>query len=357
MITECGKFGVRSPMESGVARILDANFNRAREAMRVIEESVRFGADDASLTAAMKQLRHDLAAAMAKLDAEGLLAGRDTPGDVGTTISTDAERTRDSTADVVAASFKRLTEALRVLEEYGKTVNAAFAAVIEQLRYRVYDLEVRVRFEPWRLRRFAGVRLYVLITESLCRDNWLAAAEAAIEGGAQCLQLREKAMPDGELLRRAEALRELTRRRDVLLVINDRPDIARLVGADGVHLGQDDMPVAAARRIAGQRALIGKSTHTLDQARNALAENPDYIAVGPMFATATKPQEHVAGPETLAAVLAEADRPLVAIGGITPDRIGALTAVGCRCVAVCTAVISQPDVTAAARAIRAIIDR
>jgi thiamine-phosphate pyrophosphorylase len=344
-------------VDAVVARILDANFNRAREALRVIEDSVRFGADDASLTAALKQLRHDLAAAIAGLDSQSLLTHRDTPGDVGTAISTDSEQTRDSMEDVVAAAFKRLTEALRVLEEYGKTVDASFAASIEQLRYRAYDLEMRVHFEPWRRRRFAQVRLYVLITESLCRGNWLRVAEAAIEGGAQCLQLRQKALPDGELLRRAEALRELTRMRDTLLIINDRPDIARLVAADGVHLGQDDMPVAAARRIVGQRIIIGKSTHTLDQARSALAEKPDYIAVGPMFATATKPQEHIAGPETLAAVLAETDRPHVAIGGITPDRIGQLTAVGCRCVAVCSAVISQPEVTEAARAIRAGIDR
>lgn len=343
-------------MSPTVARILDANVNRAREALRVIEESVRFGADDAETTGVMKQIRHDLTAAVAGLDATVLLSSRDTAGDVGTTISTDSERSRQSVEDVVTAAFKRLSEALRVLEEYGKTVDSQFAAAMEQLRYRIYDLEKRVRFEPWRRFRFAAVRLYVLITESLCHGRWIDVAEAAIDGGAQCLQLREKTLPDGELIRRAESLRTLTRRQGVLLVINDRPDIARLVEADGVHLGQEDMPVAAARRIVGPRILIGRSTHTLAQVRAAMSEGPDYIAVGPMFATATKPQDHVAGPETLKAALKELDRPHLAIGGITTENVTTLTAVGCRCVAVCSGVISRPDVSAAARALRKAMD-
>lgn len=343
-------------MDPRVARILDANLNRAREALRVIEEFVRLGADDADLAAAIKQARHDLADSVGRLDADALLAGRDTPGDVGTRIDTDAERVRGSMDDVVVSAFKRLTEAFRVLAEYGKTVDPDFAGAIEQLRYRCYDLESRVRFEPWRRRRFASVRLYVLITESLCSGDWLSVAQQAIDGGAECLQLREKGMEDAELLRRAEALRDLTRRRGALLVINDRPDVARLVDADGVHLGQDDLPVAAVRRIVGPRTIVGKSAHTLEQARTALAEQPDYLAVGPMFASTTKPQDYIAGPRTLSAMIAEIDRPHVAIGGITSDNVVQLTAVGCRRIAVCSAVISRPDVRAAAARLRALID-
>ncbi len=339
-------------MDTAVARILDANQNRAREALRVIEESVRFAGNVPDLTAAIKQCRHDLSAALRQLPAEMLLEARDTAGDVGTSVNTDSERHRDSVDDVVTASFKRLTEALRVLEEYGKVVDVEFAAAIEALRYRVYDLEAAVRFEPWRRRRFGEVRLYVLITESLCHGPWLTIAEAAIDGGADCLQLREKGMDDAELLRRALALRELTRRRSVLFVMNDRPDIARLVEADGIHLGQDDMPVAAARRIVGPRILIGKSTHTIEQARAALAESPDYIAVGPMFDSTTKPQKHIAGPQTLAAVLGETDLPHVAIGGITVENVNVLRQVGCRCIAVCSAVISRANPTKEAKSLR-----
>ena len=341
-------------MDAAIARILDANLNRAREALRVIEEAARFESNDADLTAALKQVRHDLADAVRRLDPKALLAARDTPGDVGTAIETESETVRGSLDDVVVSSFKRLTEALRVLAEYGKTVDVEFAAMMERLRYRCYELEARVQF-GLRL-RFGHVRLYVLITESLCSGDWLAVAEQAIDGGAQCLQLREKDLSDAELLRRAQALRELTRRRDTLLIINDRPDVARLIEADGVHVGQDDMPVTAARRIAGRRMIVGKSTHTLEQVRQAMPERPDYIAVGPMFATTTKPQDHIVGPEALAAAIDEIDRPHVAIGGITTDNVGELTAVGCRCICVCSAVISQSDPRGAAEALRGVID-
>ncbi|MBN1345367.1 MAG: thiamine phosphate synthase [Phycisphaerae bacterium] len=343
-------------MDDVVARILDANLNRTREALRVIEESARFGADDPGLTESLKRVRHDLAAAFRRLDADALLAARDTAGDVGTRIETESEYVRQSADDVVISAFKRLGEALRVLEEYGKVVDAAFASDVEQLRYRCYDLESRVRFDQWRAERLAGVRLTVLITESLCSGNWLTVAEQAIDGGADCLQLREKGLSDAELLQRAWALRDLTRNRGALLIVNDRPDVARLVEADGVHLGQDDLPVSAARRVVGPRLIIGKSTHAIEQARAALAERPDYIAVGPMFASTTKPQDHVAGPETLATVLAETRLPLVAIGGITAENVGTLTAAGCRCIAVCSAVISQPDVRQAARLLRGRMD-
>lgn len=340
-------------MNRDIARILDANFNRAREALRVIEEAARFAADDASLSGEIKQLRHDLASTMKQLDADALLEARNTSGDVGTTIATASERTRESIDAVVVSACKRLVEALRVLEEYGKTEDVDFAADIERLRYRSYDMETRVRFESARRVRWAEVRLYVLITEALCSENWLTTARHAIAGGAGALQLREKDLPDAELLRRAQALRELTRETNTLLILNDRPDIARLVDADGVHVGQDDLPVRAVRRVAGPRCIIGRSTHTIEQARAAMAEGADHVAVGPMFPTSTKPQDHIAGADTLRAVLAELDRPHVAIGGISADNVSQLVEVGCRCVAVCSAVVSQPDVEAAARAIRA----
>ncbi len=340
-------------MDKTVARILDANLNRTREALRVIEEAARFEADDPTLTEGLKQVRHDLTDAARRLDADALLAARDTAGDVGTHIETPSERRRDATADVLVSAFKRLGEGLRVLEEYGKTVDPDFAAAVERIRYRCYDLESQARFDRVRRERFAQVRLYVLVTESLCAGDWLTTAEQAIDGGAAAIQLREKELPDGELLARARRLRELTRRKGALLILNDRPDIARLVEADGVHVGQEDLPVAEVRRIVGPRSIIGKSTHTLEQARSAIAERADCIAVGPMFDSKTKPLGDIAGPETLKTVLAECELPTVAIGGIAPDNIPQLTAVGCRCVAVCGAVIGQKDVRAAAAAIRA----
>ncbi len=135
--------------------------------------------------------------------------------------------------------------------------------------------------------------------------------------------------------------------------MNDRPDIAVLAGADAVHVGQDDLPVEAVRRIVGPDLVVGKSTHTLEQALAAAREGADYIAVGPMFPSTTKPQDHVAGLETLRQVAGRVNVPLVGIGGITAGNCAEVMAAGAQAVAVCQAVIGQEDVRTAAEAIKA----
>lgn len=194
---------------------------------------------------------------------------------------------------------------------------------------------------------FRNLGVYVLLTEALCRGEWYETAEAALAGGARAIQLREKQLTDIELLRRARRLRELCARHEALFIVNDRPDIALAAGAHGVHLGQDDLPVREVRRIVGDNCIIGVSTHTVDQAQAAIADRPDYAAVGPMFASHTKPQDHIAGPETLSAVRGLTSLPLVAIGGITPEN--AAQCVSADALAVCSAVIGAEDVSAATR--------
>jgi thiamine-phosphate pyrophosphorylase len=332
-------------------RILDVNLNRAREALRVIEDYARFVRDDADAAGAIKQSRHALRDIRAALGAAALLAARDIVGDVGRDVKARAELHRADMEEVVRAAFGRAEEAARALGEYGKIVAPVAAQAAETLRYQLYELEQRVVLRGTLRQRFRAVRLYVLITASLCRRPWLETAEAAIRGGAGCLQLREKDLDGGELLRRARRLRELTAAHDVLLAINDRPDIARLVHADVVHVGQTDLSVAEARHVAGASSLVGKSTHTAEQFAAARAEAPDYLAVGPMFATTTKPQEHIAGVPTLRAVRGQTELPLVAIGGITAASADEVFAAGADCVAVCGAVIGADDPEAAARAI------
>lgn len=340
--------------DESAVRILDANLNRSREALRVIEDHARFALDDREAACATKHLRHDLRRIIGAVGADALLAARDIVSDVGRDVKTKSELTRRSSDDVVRAAFGRLSESMRVLGEYGKLISAEVAEIAESIRYRAYELEQRVVLRGDLRRRFKEVRLYVIVTEALCRGDWLKTADAAIRGGARCIQLREKDLPDAELLVRAKRLRELTRRREALLIMNDRPDIARLSGADGVHIGQSDLSVAEARRIAGGRVLVGKSTHTLEQFKSALDEKPDYLAVGPMFQSSTKPQDHIAGPETLAAARELTETPIVAIGGITPDNAGEILAAGANMVAVCSAVIGAMNAESAARSFAAV---
>lgn len=333
-----------------ILRILDANANRAREALRVMEEAARFVLDDAQITEGLKRLRHELAAALSMVD--GLEANRDTPNDVGTTIKTAREATRNSVADVVIAAGKRLGEALRAIEEYGKTLGErapGFASSVEAIRYRGYDLEQK-------LNRAMGSgapkqwRLCVLISQELCRErDWWRVATAAVEGGADCIQLREKTMDAGELLSRAIRLVGLCRPRGVSVIINDRPDVALLSGADGVHLGQSDLPCAEARRVVGTQLIIGVSTSALDQARQALRDGADYCGIGPMFPTTTKVKDIIVGTHYAKEYLAWNKLPHLAIGGITPTNLRELTAAGVRGIAVSSAVCSAFDPAAVVR--------
>jgi thiamine-phosphate pyrophosphorylase len=369
-------------VERSILRILDANFNRAREALRVMEDYARFVLDDPAGCETAKRMRHDLAACIRRLPDGALLAARDAPGDVGTAISTETERRRANAADVFTAAAKRLPEALRTIEEYAKTLDPEFSATIEALRYRAYDLDQRLALRGDRAARFARTRLYVLITESLCRAGgraspppgegqmaaqggrdarppspppsagapaWLDVAEAAIAGGADCIQLREKSLDDAERLVRARRLAALCRQHGVLFIVNDRPDLAVLADADGVHLGQTDLPLKDARRIVGPDRLIGLSTHTPEQLRDAIAAAPDYIAVGPMFGSSTKPQDHIPGPELLALAAGQTQIPIVPIGGITAANAGILVKAGARRLCVCSAVIGVEDPRTAAQ--------
>ncbi len=310
---------------SDVLRIIDANANRAREALRVMEEAARFILNHATLTETVKLMRHDLTDAMTPLD--HAIHWRHTPGDVGTQLSTDNENSRENTFDVAAAACKRLTEALRAIEEYGKTLTHIAPKLpnqIEQMRYHAYDIEQSL-LRCLVTNRPAQYRLCVLITESLClHHHWFDVAEAAVRGGADCIQLREKQLDDRELLDRAARLVEYCRRKDAAVIINDRPDIALLAGADGVHLGQNDLPAQQVRKLAGRRLVIGASTSNIDQAESALSNGADYCGVGPMFPSSTKHKETIAGTTYLKQYLQWNKLPHLAIGGIGPDNISDL---------------------------------
>jgi len=354
-------------MHDARVRIIDANANRAREALRVMEDVARFGLDDGELCAEIKQVRHGLrdALSLSGIDDVAMLAWRDTPGDVGTTAETSAEYVRTGTAHVAAAACKRLQEALRSMEESLKGEDAregGGARAVEGLRYRVYEIEKRL-IAALPAGRGVQWRLCVILTESLCVHHpWERVAELCIEGGAECLQLREKSLTDRELLRRARRLVEIARASTrnqnpasrPAVIINDRPDIAALAGADGVHVGQDDLSVNEVRKLVGSSLLVGVSTATLDEAMQAVRAGADYCGVGPMFATTTKHKPVLSGPAYLREYLAHtatASCPHLAIGGITPDNIGELARVGCRGVAVSSVVQKAQCPAVACRAL------
>lgn len=335
-----------------LARILDANANRAREALRVVEEHCRFVLDDAFLTGQLKRLRHDLTEAMSDVPAAVLLEARETERDVGTSISTSTEHDRHSLTAVVLANCKRLQEALRALEEFGKLRSARLGQTVEQLRYRAYTLERAVVLGGVARHRLTHAQLCVLVSGVGCLGAVDLTIKEAVAGGADMIQLREKTLSDRDLIERARRVRRCTREVGVLFIVNDRPDIARLVEADGVHLGQDDLSVHDARRILGPDALIGVSTHDLQQLRQAILDGASYVGVGPTFSSGTKEFEELAGLEFVRAATAETSLPAFVIGGIRLETIDEAVEAGAVRVAVAQAVCQAEDPQQAARALR-----
>jgi thiamine-phosphate pyrophosphorylase len=183
-------------------------------------------------------------------------------------------------------------------------------------------------------------------------------ARQLLDGGARVLQLRMKGASAAAMLAVVDELRPLCRRREALLIVNDRLDVALAGGADGAHLGQDDLPLAAARALAPAPFLLGVSTHSLAQARAAHAGGADYLGFGPCFATSTKEDpDPIVGLAQLAEVCRAIPLPIVAIGGITVERAVEVARAGAACAAIIAAVNHAPDVTAAARAVCAAFER
>lgn len=337
---------------SDAHRIVDAAANRAREGLRVLEDYVRFTLNDQHLMSLLKNWRHEFSQALRIVDSRSLLASRDTEGDVGSTVHTRHERARESILDVVRASCKRVQEALRSLEEYGKVISPELGDKLGTLRYPLYTLERALLMTQSSRERLTGHDLYLLVTESLCPHGSGPLIRAALAGGASIVQVREKEMPDRKLLEHAQRVREWTHAAGALFIMNDRPDLALLSEADGVHVGQEELSVREARRILGPGKLVGVSTHTIEQARQAVLDGADYIGVGPVFPTTTKSFDQFAGLKFVRQVAAEISLPAFAIGGIGPKNISEVVTAGARRVAVSSSLCGAENPEAVARNLR-----
>jgi thiamine-phosphate pyrophosphorylase len=324
-------------VQPSLYRILDANLDRSREGLRIIEEWCRFGLDNAALTEECKTLRQELA----RWHTADLRVERDTPGDAGTALTHPGEAQRASLQQVLQANLCRVQEALRVLEEYGKVDKPDMAAACKQMRYRVYTLESQlIRHDQQQQLRDAG--LYLVTSPS---EKILTTVEAALQGGLTLVQHRDKEADDEVRLAIARQLCDLCHRYNALFIVNDRVDIALAVGADGVHLGQQDVPLALARQLLGAQRIIGRSTKNPDELHRAIAEGADYIGVGPVYATPTKAGRAAAGLDYVRYAAAHATIPWFAIGGIDQRNVSEVLAAGAERVAVVRAIMQSDQPT------------
>lgn len=367
-------------------RIIDANFNRATEGLRVVEDHCRFALNDAHLCERAKRLRHELATALAAIDARELGAARQTEIDVGTAISTPQEQSRQSLAEIAAASWQRVQQAMRVIEEHLKLIAPAAATKIEALRYQSYTLAKACTITEGSQAPLAGAKLYVLIGGGTSECAFVERVQDLIAAGVHVLQLRDKNLDDRTLLARARLLRRILEEqsgqatgnrgqesvqpvlstqysalstghcgnsalqtsaglppepRSPLFILNDRPDLAVLARADGVHVGQEELPVHDVRQIVGPNMLVGVSTHTIEQARQAVLDGANYLGCGPTFPSGTKHFGHFPGLDFLRQVAAEISLPAFAIGGITRDNVQQVLATGFTRIAVSGAIAAS----------------
>ena len=326
-------------------RILDANLNRALEGLRVIEDYLRFIRNDPLLSQRTKTLRHDLVNTLRTegVGAVQLYQARDIEGDVGTQNIARDEYDRDSRKDMLEANFQRIQQSTRCLEEYSKLFSPTAAGRFESLRYESYALGRLVFALEESSEKLKDSRLYLIVDASAPIDTWEARMRHYVELGVDIIQLRDKNVGDRELLTRACLLREITDKSDAIFVMNDRPDLAHLSGADGIHVGQDELQVRDVRQVVGPDMLIGVSTHSLPEARKAVLDGADYIGVGPVFKSNTKGFDFQVGTSLLREVRSEIALPAFAIGGIDLSNIHQVTEAGFVRVAVSGAVRDVSD--------------
>ncbi len=338
-------------------RLLDANINRSAEGLRVLEDIARFSLENQELSSAIRSLRHRVRD-LFKGRENALLSARDSAADVGqATSQQDTSDQRNGLRDTVLSNFKRVQEAARTIEEILKTQGEySTGKSVEQLRFSVYELETELMSI---FSRQLPTGIYGILGEKFSRGRGnVETARQMVDAGVSVLQYREKLKYKSirAIYEECVAIRKITQDAGVPFIINDYADIALMVEADGIHQGQDDLPVKALRKIA-PKMLIGCSTHSPEQAKQAVLDGADYIGVGPIFSTQTK--EDVCAPvglEYLDYVAKNQDIPFVAIGGIKRENLPQVLARGAKTVCLVTEIIGAEDIGQRIREIQKIIN-
>jgi thiamine-phosphate pyrophosphorylase len=338
-------------------RIIDANFNRASEGLRVLEDIARFTLNDYTISQQLKTMRHNLAEKSKSLALE-LLSQRNSQHDVGANLETHAGqlagKEHKDLISVITANAKRVEQSLRVIEELSRLpeINVRIIPLhIEQARFQLYTLEKELTSRILRSSKKKQLRgLYVILDKHLLAGkDEIEVASMVLQGGAKIIQLRDKQSCKADLLSTAGRLKDLCHQSDAIFIINDCLDLALAVDADGVHIGQGDLPLPIVRRELPIDKIIGCSARTIPLALKAQEEGADYIASGSIFPSTTKADAIVIGTEKLKQIRQAISLPLVAIGGIKSDNIVQVIAAGADSAAVISAVLNTENIESAVR--------
>ena len=303
-----------------IAQIVDANLDRAREGLRVLEDWARFALGRKDLVKSFKNFRQILGKHHLKVYKES----RNFINDTSAGLSHPEQFKRNEASSIISSNAGRIQEALRVIEEFSRDHNQNLSKISSDIRYEIYNLEI-VLLEAQSnnsLRKILNENDLYFIT--LDTENLFEKIKNILEGGVKIIQLRFKQGKDSDNLKFAIKVRELCNSFDALLLINDRVDIASACKADGVHLGQDDMDIKSARNILGFSKIIGISASNELDIKKAIRDGCDYLGIGPVFVTTTKKEKVPLGIDTLKSLTKDISIPWFAIGGIKQEHISLL---------------------------------
>lgn len=312
-------------------RIIDVNFNRLDESLKLVEDIVRFQIEDKGLLSQIREIRKDFLALKKVIPLIKIITARQSQKDLGRQERFDLRGKKD-TVGILLANFSRAKESSRIIEETMKAIDVQASRMAKNIRFAIYDLERQVvihqqkRFDP---------HLHVIIDEQYLDPVKLERIVDILQNnGATMIQLRVKAMSDRRFLSIAKRIRKAIHKPHVKFIINNRLDIALACAADGVHLGQHDLSATDIRKIAGDSLIIGASAHNINQARRNEKQGADYLGVGAIYPTKTKPEAKVCGLRTLKAICRQASIPVIAIGGINARNAGTVIRAGAAGIAV-----------------------
>ena len=303
-----------------IAQIIDANLDRAREGLRVLEDWARFALGRKDLVKTVKNYRQILGKHHLKVYKES----RNFVADKCTGLGHPEQFKRNNASSIISSNSARVQEALRVIEEFSRDHNQNLCKISSEIRYEIYNLEIEL------LETQSNYSLLKILNENdlyfitIDTENLLEKIKNILEGGVKIIQLRCKQGKDSDNLKFAIKVRELCNNFGALFLINDRVDIALASKADGVHLGQDDMDIKSARFILGPSKIIGISASNESDIKKAIQDGCDYLGIGPVFTTTTKKGKIPLGIDTLKSLTKDITIPWFAIGGIKQENISQL---------------------------------
>ncbi len=330
---------VTPPSNNRIAQLIDANLDRAREGLRVMEDWCRFGLKRSDFSIQIKDWRQQLGVHHHNIYRKARL----TSNDPAMGVSHPLQKVRSTPEAVFIANSSRVQEALRVIEEFTRLTDPKLCEIATKIRYETYEIEIKVLNTTEGINKRKTLKdcaIYLITTN---RRDLEGIVLQALKAGAKMVQYREKFLNDNEKISQAKLLASLCKKYNSLFIVNDRIDIALAVDADGVHLGQEDIPTKIARKLLGSDKIIGRSTHSLEEIKRAEDEGCDYIGIGPIFSSETKKKLNPIGIDYLKKGLRKTLLPAFAIGGINNSNIKKLNQINNLRIAVSNAIINSND--------------